>query len=64
MALSVRLAPAIEARLNEEAHNLGISKSQFVKDVLELTMVLKNPADLLAKVRSSTPKSDPRPRKT
>lgn len=55
MALSVRLEPAIEARLEEEARRLGISKSQFVKDALERTLGLKNPAVLLAKVRSGTP---------
>ena len=35
MALSVRLEPAIEARIEEEAHRLGISKSEFVKDAIE-----------------------------
>lgn len=55
MALSVRLEPAVEARLEEEARRLGISKSEFVKDALERALGLKNPAELLAQVRSGTP---------
>ena len=47
MTLSVRLAPELEARLEEEARRLGISKSEFVKDVLERSLGLKNPATLL-----------------
>lgn len=54
MALSVRLEPAIEARLEEEAKRLGISKSEFVKDALERVLGMKNPAELLAQVRSGT----------
>lgn len=55
MALSVRLKPDVEARLEEEARRLGISKSEFVKDALERVLGLKNPAELLAQVRSDTP---------
>jgi RHH-type rel operon transcriptional repressor/antitoxin RelB len=55
VALSVRLEPAIEARIEEEAHRLGISKSEFVKDAIERVLGLKNPADLLHRVRSNTP---------
>ena len=36
MALSVRLDPALEARVDEESKRLGISKSELVKDALEL----------------------------
>lgn len=42
MALSVRLEPAIEARVEQEARRLGISKSEFVKDALERVLGLKN----------------------
>ena len=55
MALSVRLEPAIEARIEEEAHRLGISKSEFVKDAIERVLGLRSPADLLQQVRSNTP---------
>lgn len=55
MALSVRLEPALEARIEQEARRLGISKSEFVKDALERVLGLKNPAKLLKSVRSGTP---------
>lgn len=55
MTLSVRLGPAIEARLEQEARRLGISKSEFVKDALERVLGMKNPAELLRQVRSGTP---------
>ncbi len=55
MALSVRLEPAMEARIEEEARRLGISKSEFVKDAIERVLGLKNPADLLHRVRSNKP---------
>jgi len=60
MALSVRLEPALETRLEEEARKLGISKSEFVKDALERTLGIKNPADLLSQARSGTPMGDPK----
>ena len=55
MALSVRLEPAMEARIEEEARRLGISKSEFVKDAIERVLGLKSPAELLHQVRSNTP---------
>lgn len=55
MALSVRLDPSVEARIDQEARRLGISKSEFVKDALERVLGLKNPAELLKQVRSGTP---------
>ena len=54
MTLSVRLEPAIEARIEQEARRLGMSKSEFVKDALERVLRLKNPAELLRQVRSGT----------
>jgi hypothetical protein len=59
MALSVRLDPALEARLEEESKRLGISKSDLVKDALELRLGLKNPYDLLRQARSGTPMGNP-----
>lgn len=53
MTLSVRLDPAIEARVEEEAKRLGITKSEFVKDALIRTLGMKNPAELLKQVRNS-----------
>lgn len=47
MAISVRLEPALEARVEAEARRLEITKSQFVKDALERTLGLKNPAEIL-----------------
>lgn len=55
MALSVRLDPAVEARVEQEARRLGINKSEFVKDALERALGLKDPAVLLKQVRSRTP---------
>lgn len=59
MALSVRLEPDLEARIEQEARRLGISKSEFVKDALERTLGMKNPAELLDKVRTGVPSGDP-----
>lgn len=58
MAISVRLDPILEARLNQEVRRLGITKSEFVKDTLERALGLKNPAALLKQVRSNTPMGD------
>lgn len=51
MAMSVRLDPVLEARLEQEAKRLGITKSEFVKDALERVLGLKNPYALLMQVR-------------
>lgn len=59
MALSVRLEPDLEALVEQEARRLGISKSEFVKDALERTLGIKNPAELLAKVRTGIPSGNP-----
>lgn len=59
MAISVRLQPALEARLDEEARRLGITRSQYVQDALERSLGMKNPAELLARVRTGTPNGDP-----
>jgi hypothetical protein len=55
MALSVRLDAPLEARVEEEAKRLGISKSDLVKDALERRLGMKNPYDLLRQVRSAKP---------
>ena len=55
MALSVRLDPVLAARVDEESKRLGISKSDLVKDALELRLGLKNPYNLLRQVRSGNP---------
>lgn len=52
MTLSVRLAPELEARLEEEARRLGMTKSDYVKDALERSLGHKNPAELLDSVRA------------
>jgi hypothetical protein len=55
VALSVPLEPEIEARIEQEARRLGITKSEFVKDALERVLGLKNPSELLKQNRSGTP---------
>ena len=59
MTLTVRLDPALETKVDQEARRLGISKSEFVKDALERVLGLKNPASLLRAVRSRTPMGNP-----
>lgn len=59
MAISVRLDPALEARLDQEARRLGITKSEFVKNAQERALGIRNPAKLLQEVRSDTPMGDP-----
>jgi len=59
MALSVRLDSALEARVDQEAKRLGITKSEFVKDALERVLGLKNPYALLQQVRSQAPMGRP-----
>lgn len=59
MAMSVRLDPALEKQISQEARRLGVTKSAFVKDAIERALGLKNPAKLLKLVRSGTPMGDP-----
>ena len=59
MPFSVRLDPALETRLEEEARRLGVTKSAFVKDALERVLGVKSPASLLRQVRSNTLMGDP-----
>ncbi len=59
MPMSVRLDPALEARVDQEARRLGLTKSQFVKDTLQRALGLKNPARVLKAVRSGSPMGDP-----
>jgi len=59
MALSVRLDPVLAARVEQESRRLGISKSDLVKDALELRLGLKNPNDLLRQVRSGKAMGNP-----
>ena len=59
MALSVRLDPVLAARVEQESKRLGISKSDLVKDALELRLGLKNPYDLLLQARSGRRMGEP-----
>jgi hypothetical protein len=59
MPMSIRLDPALEIRVDEEARRLGVTKSEFVKDALQRVLGLKNPARLLRTVRSGSPMGDP-----
>ena len=38
MAMSVRLDPTLETRVEQESRRLGITKSEFVKDALEWSL--------------------------
>lgn len=59
MPLSIRLDPALEARVEAESRRLGVSKSEVIKDALERTLGLKSPRSLLDQVRSGTPMHRP-----
>jgi hypothetical protein len=50
MALSVRLDPLLEGRVEQEARRRGITKSEFVKDALERVLGLKNPAAIYRQI--------------
>jgi predicted DNA-binding protein len=57
--LSVRLDPVLEARLEAESKRLGISKSDLVKDALELRLGMRDPYALLRRVRGLAPMHRP-----
>ncbi|MBI4207220.1 MAG: ribbon-helix-helix protein, CopG family [Betaproteobacteria bacterium] len=59
MPMSIRLDPALESRVDQEARRLGLTKSEFVKDALQRVLGLKSPARLLKAVRSRSPGGDP-----
>lgn len=59
MTLTVRLDAALEARVDQEAKRLNVTKSELVKDALERVLGLKNPATLLKAVRSRRPMGNP-----
>jgi predicted transcriptional regulator len=59
MTLTVRLDPALETKVDQEAKRLGLTKSEFVKDALERVLGLKNPAALLKAVRGRKPMGNP-----
>lgn len=57
--ISIELDPTLETRLHQEARRLGLTESAFIRDLLERSLSLSNPADLLRRVRSNTPMGDP-----
>jgi RHH-type rel operon transcriptional repressor/antitoxin RelB len=59
MPMSVRLDPALEEKVSQEARRRGVSKSEFVKDAIERALGLKDPGKLLDLVRSGKPMGDP-----
>lgn len=59
MTLSVRLDPAIEAQLEQQARKLGMTKSEFVKDAIERALGLQSSAELLKAVRGGRPMEKP-----
>lgn len=50
MALSVRLDPVLESRIEQEARRRGITKSEVVKDALERVLGMKNPSELYRQI--------------
>ena len=59
MTLTVRLDPSLETAVEQEARRLRVSKSEFVTDALQRVLGLKNPATLLAAVRTGAPMGNP-----
>ena len=61
MSISINLGPDLEARLEQEVRQLGVSPAEYIKTVLErvLTPAPPSPASLLQAVRSNTPMGDP-----
>jgi predicted DNA-binding protein len=47
MPLSIRLDPALEARVEAESRRRGVTKSDVIKDALERVLSLKTPRTLL-----------------
>lgn len=45
MPMSVRLGPALEELVSQEAWRRSVSKSEFVKDAIERALGLKDPGN-------------------
>jgi hypothetical protein len=52
MTLSVQIDPLLETRVEEEARRLGVSPSDFARDVLERALGMKSPAAIYRRVCS------------
>lgn len=51
-ALSIRIPPEIEQRLEQEVARLSTTKSRYVQDLLRQALAPKNPVALLMQIRS------------
>ena len=51
-ALSIRIPPEIEQRLEQEVARLSTTKSRYVQDLLRQALAPKNPIALLKQIRS------------
>ena len=51
-ALSIRIPPEIEQRLEQEVARLSTTKSRYVQDLLRQALVPKDPIALLMQIRS------------
>ena len=51
-ALSIRIPPEIEQRLEQEVARLATTKSKYVQDLLRQALAPKNPIALLMQIRS------------
>lgn len=52
MAVSVRMDPMLEKRLELEAQRRGITKSQFIIDAVERALGRKNPYELMMALKA------------
>ncbi|WP_131112054.1 CopG family transcriptional regulator [Sulfuricystis thermophila] len=55
MALSVRLDPLLESRVEQEARRRGITKSEVVKDALERMLGMKSPSAVYRQIIERQP---------
>jgi hypothetical protein len=58
MTLSVQVDPLLESRIAEEARRLGVSPSDFINEVLERALGMKNPAEIYRQVCGFMPMGD------
>lgn len=61
MAVSVRMDPLLEKRLELAAQRQGITKSQFIIDAVERALGYKDPYELMLQAKAETAR-DPRSR--
>jgi len=63
-ALSIRLDPELERRLDLEVARLNTTRSRFVQDLLREALAAKNPVLLLQEARAEYKLPDPAKKRT